>query len=413
MGTKVWLSLMGLSLTLLAQEPAGSWRLSGFGTIGLATSSTDRVEYTRDRTQPQGVTNDLNAKLDSRLGVQGNLNLRDDLELVGQVVSTYRYDGTYSPDLTWAFISYAPTSGLQIRAGRLGWDVFQLADTKNVGYSYLWARPPVDFFGTLAISRLDGADASWTFPIAKGQNLKFKVSAGQSSEKTAFNGPSTSLDMSGGKLFGSVAEYQGESLNLRLAYARVRTGHEFPSPLPELRDGLNAFANVLSDPGLAQEADGLVFKDRTLEYYSVGLGWSKGHLQVDASGAQARSGTRLFPGFKAGYLSVGYREGSLVPYILVSRIVSDTEGLYLGALPSMGPQGEALAAGLTGLNSRSVANQTTLALGLRWDFHPKAALKVQVDHVIARPDATLLFTAVQPGWDGRVTVASVLLDFVF
>src|SRR5664279_1240831 len=98
MWTKVWLSLMGLSLTLSAQEPAGSWRLSGFGTLGLAASSTDRVEYTRDRTQPKGITKDLSPKLDSRLGVQVNLNLRDDLELVGQVVSTYRYDGTYNPE---------------------------------------------------------------------------------------------------------------------------------------------------------------------------------------------------------------------------------------------------------------------------------------------------------------------------
>jgi hypothetical protein len=103
----------------------------------------------------------------------------------------------------------------------------------------------------------------------------------------------------------------------------------------------------------------------------------------------------------------------LVPYVLVSRIVSDTEAPYLGALPSMGPQGEALAAGLTGLNSRSEANQTTLALGLRWDFHPKAALKIQLDHVISRPNAALPYAAVQPDWDGKVTIASVLLDFVF
>jgi hypothetical protein len=63
---------------------------------------------------------------------------------VVQAVSYYNHAGNYEPELTWAFISYAPVPDMKVRAGRLGWDVYMLSDSRNVGYSYLWVRPPVD-----------------------------------------------------------------------------------------------------------------------------------------------------------------------------------------------------------------------------------------------------------------------------
>jgi hypothetical protein len=110
---------------------------------------------------------------------------------------------------------------------------------------------------------------------------------------------------------------------------------------------------------------------------------------------------------------VGYRVGAVVPYLLVSRISTLNPTPYVGALPGLGPQGAALAAGITEFVAHSNANQHTVALGLRWDFHPKAALKVQVDHVSSDPNATLLWSQTTPGWNGKATIASVVLDFVF
>ncbi len=409
---KVWVALVGLPVMLTAQEPDSRWRLSGFGTLGLASNSTDLVEYSRELSQPKGTTRRLNAKLDSRLGLQVNVNLSEDFSFVGQVVSKYRYDGTFTPDLSWAFLSYTPTSGAQVRVGRLGWDVFQLADTRNVGYSNLWARPPLDFYGPLQVSSMDGGDIAWSTPLGEGQSLRLKVSAGQVWEKIPTSFPGEDQELKGGKLLGSLAEFQGENLNFRVAYARFRTTRDFITPVASLREGVYAFALLLNDPLLARQADAMVFKDQVFHYYSAGLNWQQGPLRIDGVAARVNSGA-LFSTLNAGYASIGYRVEAVVPYVLASRIATSNPTPYVGALPGLGPQGAAVAEGIQRFLTNSNADQKTVALGLRWDFHPKAALKIQVDRVSADSKATMLWPHTSPGWDGKATLASVVLDFVF
>jgi hypothetical protein len=48
---------------------------------------------------------------------------------------------------------------------------------------------------------------------------------------------------------------------------------------------------------------------------------------------------------------------------------------------------------------------------VRWDFHDSVAVKLQVDRV--DPEGDGLFTNVQAGFDGPVTVAGLAIDFVF
>ena len=411
--TKSCFALVVCSLTLSAQEADTKWRLSGFGRLGLASSSTDTAGYQRDLSQPRGVGHSPDPKLDSRLGFQVNYNLTDEVSLVGQAISKYRYDHTFSPDLSWAFLSYAPTSGLQIRLGRLGWDVFQLADTRNVGYSYPWARPSVEFYGPLQVSSLDGLDAAWTTPIDEGRSLRFKVSAGRTSEKVPLGSESQYLDLSGGKLFGTLVEFQGENLNLRMAYAQLQTTKDFPSSVLSLRSGVETFASLLHDPALARQAESMVFKDQVYHYYSAGLSWQQGPWRFDAVGAKVNSRSALVSSLRSGYASIGYRVGEVLPYLLTSRVYTNQPDPYVGALPGLGPQGVALAEGITQFVVHSRGDQSSTALGLRWDFHPKAALKVQVDQVNSATKATFLMTEVKPGWNGKATVASVVLDFVF
>jgi hypothetical protein len=223
------------------------------------------------------------------------------------------------------------------------------------------------------------------------------------------------LDFKGGKVFGSLAEFQGENLNLRVSYTRLHTSRDFPasSPVVGLREGIYAFASMLGDPGLTRQADAMVFKDQVFQYFSVGLNWQQGPFRVDAVGAKVRSASGLVPTLNSAYGSVGYRIGQVVPYLLASHIDTDRHEPYVGALSGLGPQGAALAAGIKEFSIHSNAKQSTVSLGLRWDFHPKADLKFQVDRVSSDPNATMFWANLGPGWDGKTTVASVVLDFVF
>ena len=291
------MALAATVLPLSAQDGDPRLSVSGFGTLGLAASSSSLAEYVREPTQPRGVRQDLDPRLDSRLGLQVNLNLSESFSVVGQAISKYRYDYTFKPDLSWAFLSYKPTSSLQARAGRLGFDVFQIADTRNVGYSYLWTRPPVDFFGPLMLSSLDGGDLSWAESLGNGVNLRLKVAAGRTSaiDKVPFGDAGGYVPLGGSKLMGTVAEVDWEALNLRLSYAEAKPSSKFPPPITDLQNGLNTFALLLNDPGLARQARGVDFQENFFRYYSVGLNWHSGPFRLEAVGAQVRAGRVPFP----------------------------------------------------------------------------------------------------------------------
>ena len=154
-------------------------------------------------------------------------------------------------------------------------------------------------------------------------------------------------------------------------------------------------------------------QDQVYTYYTAGLNWQDGPFRLDAVAAQVHSRSGLIPTLKSGYLSAGYRLDRWVPYLVASKITTNPTAPYVGALPGLGPQGAALAGGITAFVAGANADQKTLALGLRWDVHPKAALKVQVDRISSDPKAVMLWKNVQPGWNGTSTVASVVLDFVF
>jgi hypothetical protein len=114
--------------------------LHGFGTLALARSDNGNAEFVRDLSQPNGVGRNWSAKNDTVFGLQANYRLNGLVEAVVQGVSHYRYDGSFSPELTWAFLKFEPTPGVMLRAGRYGTEFFMLADSRSVGYSYLTVR---------------------------------------------------------------------------------------------------------------------------------------------------------------------------------------------------------------------------------------------------------------------------------
>lgn len=146
----------------------GRATLRGFGTLGLTHNSSGDAGYIRDISQPDGPAGTWSAHVDSRLGLQLDWRIHDQLTAVVQGLSRYNYEGRYDPELSWAFLRYSPDPAVQLRLGRIGLDTYMLADSRDVGYSYLWARPPVDYYGNRHISHIDGGDITVIRPFGSG-----------------------------------------------------------------------------------------------------------------------------------------------------------------------------------------------------------------------------------------------------
>jgi hypothetical protein len=392
----------------LAQEPESRWKFSGFGTLGVAWNSTGQAGFRRDTEQPSGATRQLDGRTDTRLGLQLDTQLSRSLQGTLQVLSKYQYDGTFTPQVSWAFLGWSPEPEVKIRLGRLGVESFMNADSRDVGYTYLLVRPPMEVYGVIPVTRLDGMDATGTLGLGAQVGLRVKAFYGATSEKvplTLMNSPVV-LDMTGDRVGGLVTEIETGRWRGRLSFARLEIRRDFPQAIRTLQTELATFAEKPGRAQLLPTADALVFSGGTLDSYTAGLSYEDGPFQAQAMVADLHSNRIPLPKGVSGYLSLGYRLGKLVPYGLWSRLASQRPpGLYLKGLPP--PVAQEIQQFTSGFS----CSQSTTGAGVRWDFRDKADFKLQVDRITSDVPSRL-WSQVQPGWDGRATVVSLVLDFV-
>lgn len=393
-----------------AQEAAGpSFSLRGFGTFGAVRTDTEGAEFIRDASQPKGAKKTFDFGVDSRLGIQGNLRLGDSFEVVAQAVARRRYDGTFNPELTWAFLKWRAADGLDVRGGRLGFDVYQLADTRNVGYAHLWVRPPVEFYGRVPVDHFDGADVAIRRPLGTGF-AGWKVFGGRADGRI----PGTQgvpFDLTGSPLMGTVGDYQQGPWEFRLALARLKFRSEFEPQVEALLAALRDPAVAAVSPGAPALADELAVKEKWVRYASFALQWEEGPARVHLELSRTSAPTPALPRTDAGYLTVGHRWGAWTPFLGYAAIRSRQETRSTG-LPAF-PPFTALDAAVADYLARSRNQQRSFSAGVRWDFHRNVCFKAQVDSVRAEGQGRQLWAHPDPTWNGRATVASFVLDFVF
>jgi len=391
-----------LSLVFLipyAAASESSLSLHGFGTLGLARSSSDQVEFVRDLSQPTGIADHWSGLIDSVIGVQANWRLNPQVELVGQVVSRYHYDESHKPELMWAFAKWEPDARMSLRAGRIGADFMMAADSRLVGYSYLPVRPSVDFFAPLFFSHFDGVDASLTLPWGDGL-LRGKVFYGATQEKTS-GGPGI-WDTDGSPTGGVVLDYLNGAWQFRASSTAISFADDIKfAPLPEM----------LRTAGAPFAADVLATEGTRSCFHSLGAVYDEGPLQVQIMLNNIRHETGTFQNSQAGYLLAGYRVNSITPYVGFSWWKTRYKP-YVTGLPNTATFA-VLNDQFDYLMHASGADQATYSLGARWDAFENVAFKLQWDAVRGSEASRFPYKNVQSGWNGRTDVMSLTFNFVF
>ena len=372
-------------------RPLPGLSFKGFGTLGMAHSDDGNAQFVRDLSQPQGLQSGWSGKTDSVFGLQANLKINEQSEAIVQGISRYRYNGTYTPELTWAFLRQDFSPDFTARVGRLGTEFYMMADSRLVGYANLPVRPPPDYYGPLVISYFDGFDLSATQKTPLGL-LRGKLFAGYAAEKTPFV-DSLTWKLNGSPIIGGHLDYLIGPWQIRLGHAQIRFKHDQP---------LNELAG-LDVTGLAPE---LSVANKWANYDSLGIVYDKGPLQIQGMISQIRYETASYEDSKAAYGIDAYRLEYLTPYLGYSRAKSKASLLTTPLPPLLGTQ-------LSQLTAQTHSDQQTFTLGARWDFRQNLALKAQVDIIRGTPQSLFPFRNSVPGWDGRMKIVSLTLDFVF
>jgi hypothetical protein len=392
----------------------GRLTLSGFGTLGLARSDNDSAEFVRDLSQPRGLTRQWSGKVDSVLGLQANWTLGAHTEAVIQAITRYRYDGSHDPEISWAFLRHDFSPDFQMRVGRLGTEFYMLADSRLIGYSNTAVRPPPDFYGSLIFSYFDGIDTSVGMNIGDGL-LRAKLFYGHSPETSPFYKDIT-WDLDRARLLGGHLDYFQGPWQFRLAHAEVRFSSR-DQPLTELANRVidadpalallkvaytNPLSNRIELTGLVPE---LSTSNKTSRFDSIGIVYDKGPLRVQTMLGRIRHETESYEDNRAAFVIGSYRIGKLTPYLGYSTTKSKAS--------TISTQLPGLSDFARGLSATTHADQHTITLGTRWDFHQNWAMKVQLDRIRGRAASEFLFRGSAVQWDGRMNVLSATLDFAF
>ena len=399
-------------------------RLNGFGTVGVVhVQAPQGWGFRRSHDQPR-VDEALRADVDSRLGVQANYELTPQLEAVGQLLLARQLQ---PQPLQLAFLAWRPEPGLTVRLGRTNNGIYQYSDSRNIGFSYPWARPNNETNASLPLYTLDGIDATWQWQQAESfWSLHTYLGRSRSTLPSATGGRVT-YDVQ--RLAGATLKHTRGGLELRgtlaVARAQIQTDERTLQAVATLDQlgRLPGLANTPTGADLRDLHDTAVeaLKKGNVTYLSLGAIYDDGGPWVAAMEAIGSTSGRSYGDVRLGFASLGHRFGAVTPFVAVGT------GRFTGRFASradwgpdlmsaLGPQMAGMTMLLMSQMDRNLKGATmdqhSLSLGLRWDLHPRAALKLQHDRYWVARRGSLTWTDAEPR-AARPGVTSLSVDFVF
>jgi hypothetical protein len=384
----------GALLAIAACAPAANaegmtFDFSGFGTAGVAWTDTNYAQFARD-SQPTGADSSVDIGLDSLVAVQGTVHLTSSISAITQVMFRRSDAKGFTLDVPLAFLKDAVTQDFAVRVGRLQLPTFMISESRQVGFANTFVRPPVEVYAQSPLDYVDGVDGQYAHSFGP-----FDIAAG------AFYGK---VDLSLTTAEVTVRKLNGANISatwgpVTLHYGRVTGRITIASAADQLIAAVGA-------TGFTQLADQLATVDRATSFSDLGLSLDWHNFLVQGETTQSKIGGYVAD-TRGRYALVGYRIQKFTPYVsyAVRKVISPTTD---STIPQVGPL-LPLALGVDAL--LAAYSQHTTSFGVRWDFHDSLDAKLQIDHV--SPEGPGLFINVKPGFSGPVTVAALVVDFVF
>lgn len=347
-----------------ADDLSQMFSVSGFGTVGATHNDNKKGDYVADVFQPNGAgyTRASSIDVDSKAALQIDAKLSDKFSAVVQVVSRSRVNTGYTPRIEWANIKYAITPELSVRAGRIALPTFMNSETRLVGYSNPWVRPPIETYSLRSTTNSDGVDATYRHNFGSVNNTTQVWYGKMEVASVAFTG-AVSNGVRAEKIVGIADTVEIGALMMRAGVTKI----DF---------------RITAGPNL------YVYSPANV--YNVGATYDPGSWFVMGEVTKSDFGN-VQRAQKAGYVTAGYRLAKFTPYATYSMVDVDDNKVTM-----------------------SVRAQHTASAGLRWDFMKNLALKVQLDKVSLEKGSSGFFTNAKPGLAGSsAKVLSAAVDFVY
>ena len=373
------LSLLTVAISAAAPAAqAGDLNINGFLSVGASMLDKNDAEIA-------GADNQGGFKQDTILGLQVSKQVNDSTSLTGQLVS--RGSDNYSTEAAWAFVTYSANDELDLRMGRLRIPAFYYSDFLEVGYTYNSIRPAEEVY-RIPFSSIDGIDLAQRFSsgdidgtvqVYYGRYQGDFESNGTVYEADFRNVTGISVSANMGN-FGSRLSYNQGELNLG-SPAPTGTG------LAVAQGSANGLAFLYGDSSAAEDFN---ISGQTSSFIEAALTYDDGTYSVLAEWTAFDHETSVLLDDQAWMVSAAMRMGEFTPHVRYSTQKDEFDSGVEGDIQKQ-----------FGLE----ADESSITLGLRYDYDSSTALKFEVQN---HDEKTI------GGADGdSVTLYSAAVDLVF
>ena len=318
----LWALIGALAMPLGAS--AFDMRLNGFMSIAGGMTLGDDQTIDIDPVNLAAYDNDLTFSADSLVALQAIAEVNDSMTATAQMVGRGGED--FNTQFEWAYLTYEATDSLDFKGGRLRMPLFYYSNFLELGYGYQWVRPPVETYN-IFVTTLEGVSADYNFYIGD-----FSAKASGYVGSTSGTDPETRSDIDFKTLAGGSLDLSINNLSFRGSYNSAG----------------NATLTRGSDPAT----------DFPIEFISAAALYDNGTLFTIAEFTSTLNDTNQINNRHNGFVSAGYRIGTLTPHITYARYDEKTNS----------------SNAFYNQNPREYQSTT---LGIRWDFDIAAALKVE------------------------------------
>lgn len=375
----------------------GDLNINGFLSVGATMLDDDKASIS-------GADTNGGFKDDTVLGLQISKQVNASTTATGQLVS--RGTDDYSTEAAWAFVTYAANDDLDLRMGRLRIPFFQYSDFLEVGYAYNWVRPPSEVY-RVPFSSLDGVDLTQRFSagsIDGSVQIYYGRFQGDfetgtdvyASDYRNFTGLAVSANMGN---FGSRLSYHQAEIIMDTSDATTILGGAgaVATAIAAVPEGVNV-GTATGNPALAgftgvgdaSAGEDFNFTGQTSQFVEAALTYDDGTYSAVAEWTALDHESSLFLDDQAWLVGVAMRVGDLTPHLTYTAEKDSYDSGKEGEIQKQLPLG---------------SEQSSIILGLRYDYDSGTALKFEVQNNDEKTAS---------GADGdSATLYSVAVDIVF
>ncbi|MDZ7868874.1 MAG: hypothetical protein U5L02_06650 [Rheinheimera sp.] len=327
--------------------------INGFASIkGGMTTGKDDTLY--------GYTNDLEFKEESLFAVQLTSDLGEKLSVTAQLMAKGATD--YDAKFAWAFLSYQFNDNLRLNAGRIRIPFYKYSDYLDVGYAFDWMRTPRAVYD-VQFDQMDGMSLYYSSNIAEmTSNIQLVYGA--------FEGD---LEISGAMSQSKVQDITGVSWELSNDWLSARLAY-FMADVTINATAFTPLFSALNTFGFGAVAREIDFNEDEGTFFGFGLSYDRNNWIAVTEYTNVKVKHSYMADRDAYFVSVGRRFDSITPYISYEKDDDVSKSAIYKAIPPQVP----LLATVAAVVESQLADRDTWSFGMRYDFHPSAAFKVQL-----------------------------------